>query len=67
VEISIAAHRLQIAASALNSEPGRAYPLSFSTGYVTAKEHDLQSLKELLTAADKAMYDEKRHQRQKHV
>jgi len=64
VEMSIAAHRLEIASAALNAKPGREHPLAFSTGYVTAKEHDRQSLKELLTLADKSMYEEKN--RKKH-
>jgi GGDEF domain-containing protein len=47
-----------------NRETGRSFPLSLSVGYVTADEHEHQSLKELLTAADKAMYDEKRSKKQ---
>jgi diguanylate cyclase (GGDEF)-like protein len=60
VSISIAAQRLQAASALQSSEAGRRFPLSFSIGYVTAEEHAYQSLKELLTAADKAMYEEKR-------
>jgi diguanylate cyclase (GGDEF)-like protein len=60
VAISIAAQRLSLASKAHDSETGRRYPLSLSLGYVTAEEHVRQSLKELLTAADRAMYEEKR-------
>lgn len=64
VAMSIAAQRLQLAAKAHNREAGRAFPLSLSVGYVTAEEHQHQSLKELLTAADRAMYDEKRRRKE---
>ncbi len=60
VAISIAAQRLQAACALRNAESDRRFPLSFSIGFVTAEEHARQSLKELLTAADKAMYEEKR-------
>jgi diguanylate cyclase (GGDEF)-like protein len=63
VAISIAAERLEVAVAALNSEAGREFPLSLSVGYATAHEHQKQSLKELLTLADKAMYDEKRRKK----
>lgn len=63
VAISIAAHRLQLASKAQDSETGRRYPLSLSLGYVTAEEHMRQTLKELLTAADRAMYEEKRRKK----
>ena len=64
VAMSIAAQRLQLASIFHNRETGRSFPLSLSVGYVTADEHEHQSLKELLTAADKAMYDEKRSKKQ---
>jgi diguanylate cyclase (GGDEF)-like protein len=60
VAISIAAQRLQAASAVRNSKASRRFPLSFSAGYVTAEEHAHQSLKELLTEADAAMYEEKR-------
>ncbi|MGD0730693.1 MAG: GGDEF domain-containing protein [Terracidiphilus sp.] len=63
VAISIAAERLTLASRTQSSESGRQYPLSLSLGYVTAEEHARQSLKELLTAADQAMYEEKRRKK----
>jgi diguanylate cyclase (GGDEF)-like protein len=63
VAISIATQRLQAACVLRNSESVRRFPLSFSIGYVTAQEHARQSLKELLTEADKAMYQEKRRKK----
>jgi diguanylate cyclase (GGDEF)-like protein len=63
VAMSIAAQRLQMAATSHNREAHRTFPLSLSVGFVTAEEHRQQSLKELLTAADKAMYDEKRRKK----
>ncbi len=63
VGISIAAERLQAASALRTSGPGRSFPLSFSIGYVTAKENAHESLKELLTGADKGMYQEKRRKK----
>jgi diguanylate cyclase (GGDEF)-like protein len=61
--ISIAAQRLEAACALRNAEPDRRIPLSFSMGFVTSEEHSHQSLKELLTEADKAMYEEKRRKK----
>jgi diguanylate cyclase (GGDEF)-like protein len=63
VAMSIAAQRLHLASKTQDSEAGRRYPLSLSLGFVTADEHARQSLKELLTAADRAMYEEKRRKK----
>ena len=63
VAISIAAQRLQAACTSCNAESDRRFPLSFSIGFATAEEHARQSLKELLTEADRAMYEEKRRKR----
>ena len=63
VTISIAANRLEAAAVNRNAQPGRPFPLSFSIGYATADEHGRQSLQELLSLADKAMYEDKRHKK----
>ena len=63
VAISIAAQRLQAASALRNAEPVRRFPLSFSIGFVTAEGRERQSLKELLTEADKAMYEEKRRKK----
>jgi len=63
VAISIAAQRLQEACALRNAKCDRPFPLSFSIGFVTAEEHTRQSLKELLTEADKAMYVEKRRKK----
>jgi diguanylate cyclase (GGDEF)-like protein len=64
VAVSIAAQRVEKAAAAWSSENGRRYPLSFSIGCATAAEHSLESLKDLLAAADGAMYQDKK--RKKH-
>ena len=64
VAISIAAQRLQAACALRNAESDRRFPLSVSMGFVTAEEEARQSLKELLTEADKAMYEEKRRKKQ---
>jgi diguanylate cyclase (GGDEF)-like protein len=61
--ISVAAQRLQAACALRNAEPVRRFPLSFSIGFVTAEGPAHQSLKELLTEADKAMYAEKRRKK----
>ncbi|MGA3046646.1 MAG: diguanylate cyclase [Terracidiphilus sp.] len=60
VDISIAAQRLEAASIASNSKAGRSFPFSFCTGYATMQEHGKQSLKDLLTLADQAMYEEKK-------
>ena len=64
VAISIAAERLGAATATRNAQPGHGVPLSFSVGYATADEHGHQSLQELLSLADLAMYDRKRRKKQ---
>ena len=64
VAISIAVQRLQATCALRNAESDRRFPLSVSMGFVTAEEQAGQSLKELLTEADKAMYEEKRRKKQ---
>jgi diguanylate cyclase (GGDEF)-like protein len=61
--ITIAAQRLHLASNAHNSASSRRYPLGLSIGFVTAKLNEHQSLKDLLTEADKAMYEEKRRKK----
>ena len=61
--ISIAAQRLHLASKAQDSQSGRSYPLSLSLGFVTTDEHARHSLNELLTAADRAMYEQKRRKK----
>jgi len=61
--MSIAAQRLEEASAIRNAQPGSRFPLSFSVGYITSEEHGHQSLKELLTEADKAMYKDKRRKK----
>jgi diguanylate cyclase (GGDEF)-like protein len=60
VAISIASERLKAACTVRNAETGRKYPLAFSVGYVTATEHSHETLRDLMAAADQAMYAEKR-------
>ena len=63
VAMSIAAGRLEDAATDRNSRAGHEFPLSFSVGYATAEEHQRQSLNDLLTLADKSMYEEKKRKK----
>ena len=63
VSVSIAAQRLAAACAAKNASSAAPLPLSLSIGYVTASENGNESLKELLAAADKAMYEEKRRRK----
>jgi diguanylate cyclase (GGDEF)-like protein len=64
--MSIAAQRLEEASAIRNAQPTVRFPLSFSVGYITSEEHAHQSLKELLTKADKAMYEDKRRKKLNH-
>ena len=64
VAISIAANRLEAAIATRNAQPGPEIPLSFSVGFATADEHGHQSLPELLSLADQAMYERKRQKKQ---
>ncbi|MGB6690604.1 MAG: GGDEF domain-containing protein [Terracidiphilus sp.] len=61
--ISIAVQRLEAACAAKNAEAATRFPLSLSIGYATAVEGAHETLKDLLTAADKAMYAEKRRRK----
>jgi len=63
VAVSIAAERLKSAARSRNAKDSQRNPLSFSVGLVTSEEHANETLKELLTSADKAMYEEKRRKK----
>jgi diguanylate cyclase (GGDEF)-like protein len=63
VAISIAARRLELASAERNSLARHKFPLNFSIGAATAQEHEHQSLNDLLTLADKAMYEEKKRKK----
>lgn len=63
VGIEVAAQRLQQAAAERNAAAGLQPPLSFSVGYVTAEHYSQITLKELVTAADEAMYKDKRQRK----
>ncbi len=63
VAVSIAAQRLATACAAKNASSTAPMPLSLSIGYVTASDNGNETLKELLAAADKAMYGEKRRKK----
>ena len=60
VGIELAASRLKAAAAEANEKNPRKYPLSVSIGWVTLDHPSNESLKELVTRADEAMYREKR-------
>jgi diguanylate cyclase (GGDEF)-like protein len=60
VAIAIGVERLRAASAAKNADTVRRFPLNFSVGHVTADDHAHEILKELVSAADQAMYVEKR-------
>jgi diguanylate cyclase (GGDEF)-like protein len=60
VGVEIAAQRLLNAATERNLKTSRKFPLSLSIGHVTADYFTQESLKDLVTRADQAMYKEKR-------
>jgi diguanylate cyclase (GGDEF)-like protein len=60
VGMEIAVHRLQMAAAERNQSANRRFPLSFSIGHVTCDYYSQETLKELVTRADEAMYRDKR-------
>ena len=57
--ISVAIERLRQASALRNSEAGRRFALNFSIGHFTSEVNGHESLRELLTKADHAMYEEK--------
>jgi len=61
--IALVAQRLEESSVQRNAESVRRLPLSFSVGYVTTDEDLHESLDELLTRADQAMYQEKRRKK----
>jgi diguanylate cyclase (GGDEF)-like protein len=63
VGIEIATGRLQTAAAERNSTEGRRFLLSFSIGHVTTDPYSTETLKQLVTRADHAMYEEKRRKK----
>lgn len=63
-EISKIAEGLEEASRLRSRKPGHSFPLSFSMGYVTSAGNSRESLKDLVSKADKAMYQQKR--RKKH-
>jgi diguanylate cyclase (GGDEF)-like protein len=56
-------HRLQAASASRSSESDQQYTLTFSIGRATADEGGSQSLEDLVTEADAAMYEEKRRKK----
>jgi len=60
VGIEIAAQRLKNTAAEISLTAGRKFPLSFSIGYVTSEHYSTETLAELVTRADQAMYEDKR-------
>ena len=60
IGIEVAALRLKTLAEELSVAVDKRYPLSFSIGHVTAEHYSTETLKELVTKADQAMYDDKR-------
>lgn len=62
-EIALVAQGLDEASAMRNSKPGHQFPLSFSMGHVTSHGKSRESLKDLVSKADKAMYQEKRRKK----
>jgi diguanylate cyclase (GGDEF)-like protein len=63
VGIEIATQRLLNAAAERNVSTPRKFPLSLSIGHVTADYYSQETLKDLVTQADQAMYKEKRRKK----
>lgn len=63
VGIEVAALRLKTIAEQLSLDVDKRYPLSFSIGHVTAEHYSTETLKELVTKADQAMYEDKRYKK----
>lgn len=61
--IAVATERLREISEFRNSHAGRDFPLSFSIGHVTSSHNGKESLSTLLSKADEAMYEEKRHKK----
>jgi diguanylate cyclase (GGDEF)-like protein len=59
-DILIAARRLEGKAALSTPEAGRNLPLSLSIGHVTTEDRGRETLQDLLTKADKAMYEQKK-------
>ncbi|HUN86349.1 MAG TPA: GGDEF domain-containing protein [Terracidiphilus sp.] len=60
VGIEVAELRLKTVAKELSKHVDPRFPLSFSIGHVTAEHYSTETLKELVTKADQAMYEDKR-------
>ena len=65
--ISLATLRLREALELRNSQSRHKQTLSLSIGHVTTQENVQESLHDLLTRADKAMYEEKRRKKPRDV
>jgi len=61
--VAASAQRLQDLAAARFSDAYGKFPLSLSIGYATSADNRFDSLRELVTRADKAMYDRKRRKK----
>ncbi|MFZ0743755.1 MAG: GGDEF domain-containing protein [Terracidiphilus sp.] len=62
-EISMIAKGLDEASALRNSKNSQQFPLSFSIGHVTSLGNSRETLKDLVSKADKAMYQEKRRKK----
>lgn len=60
VGIEVAELRMKTVAKELSKHVDPRFPLSFSIGHVTAEHYSTETLKELVTKADHAMYEDKR-------
>jgi diguanylate cyclase (GGDEF)-like protein len=61
--IELATARLQASAAERNASAPRRFPLSLSVGYVTVDTYSEETLKDLVTAADEKMYQDKRRKK----
>jgi diguanylate cyclase (GGDEF)-like protein len=62
-EIATIADGLEEASRMRSNKPGHPYPLSFSMGFVTSSQGSRETLKDLVSRADKAMYHQKRRKK----
>ncbi|HET7102085.1 MAG TPA: GGDEF domain-containing protein, partial [Terriglobia bacterium] len=61
--IQIAVQRLEAAVAEKNKRSSRPFPLSFSVGHVTTDYYSTETLEQMVSKADEAMYEQKKHKK----
>lgn len=61
--IQIAVQRLEAAVARKNERSTRPFPLSFSVGHVTTDYYSTETLEQMVSKADEAMYEQKKHKK----